>query len=74
MRFHSPRHSLLLLSFSLSISTVVIGSCAAADTYRIVHVYPHDPHAFTQGLIYADGHLYESTGLNGRSTLRPEDI
>jgi glutamine cyclotransferase len=33
-------------------------------------MYPHDPMAFTQGLVYRDGFLYESTGLNGRSTLR----
>ncbi|MGD1049317.1 MAG: glutaminyl-peptide cyclotransferase [Candidatus Krumholzibacteriaceae bacterium] len=38
--------------------------------YRIIHAYPHDPGAFTQGLIYRDGFLFESTGLNGRSTLR----
>ena len=31
--------------------------------YRIVNVYPHDPEAFTQGLVYEDGSLYESTGL-----------
>jgi glutamine cyclotransferase len=43
---------------------------AAADGYRIVNVYPHDPEAFTQGLIYRDGFLFESTGLNGHSTLR----
>jgi glutamine cyclotransferase len=39
-------------------------------TYRIVHVYPHDPTAFTQGLEYRDGLLYEGTGLNGRSSVR----
>lgn len=38
--------------------------------YRIVKAYPHDPLAYTQGLIYRDGFLFESTGLNGRSTLR----
>jgi glutamine cyclotransferase len=38
--------------------------------YRIVHVYPHDPQAFTEGLMYRDGFLFESTGLNGRSALR----
>jgi len=32
--------------------------------------YPHDPKAFTQGLLYLDGQLYESTGLEGRSTIR----
>jgi glutaminyl-peptide cyclotransferase len=46
----------------------------ADDTYRIVHTYPHDPHAFTQGLVFVDGHLYESTGLNGQSTLRMVDL
>jgi glutaminyl-peptide cyclotransferase len=45
---------------------------AAAPTYGydVVAEYPHDPQAFTQGLIYRDGLLYESTGLNGRSSLR----
>jgi len=48
--------------------------CRAADTYKVVHAYPHDPRAFTQGLVYIDGHLYESTGLNGRSSLRMVDL
>jgi glutaminyl-peptide cyclotransferase len=48
---------------------------APADTplvygYRVVHTYPHDPGAFTQGLFYLDGRLYESTGQVGRSTIR----
>src|SRR5215211_4011750 len=38
--------------------------------YEVVNTYPHDPDAFTQGLIYWDGFLFESTGLNGRSSLR----
>jgi glutamine cyclotransferase len=37
---------------------------------RIVHVYPHDPDAFTEGLFFQDGFLYESTGLEGRSSIR----
>lgn len=50
-------------------------ACAhAADTYRIVHTYPHDRQAFTQGLVYIDGHFYESTGKEGRSSLREEDL
>ena len=40
------------------------------DGYEIVHAYPHDPRAFTEGLFYRDGFLYESTGLEGRSTIR----
>ena len=42
--------------------------------YTIVATFPHDPTAFTQGLVFADGDLYESTGLNGESTLRRVDI
>jgi glutamine cyclotransferase len=36
----------------------------------VVKTYPHDPHAFTQGLEYLDGYLYESTGRSGQSSLR----
>jgi glutamine cyclotransferase len=36
----------------------------------VVRTYPHDPHAFTQGLEYYGGYLYESTGIAGQSTLR----
>src|SRR5277367_3745768 len=47
---------------------------AAAQTpqygYQVVHVYPHDRNAFTQGLEFRAGFLYEGTGLNGQSTLR----
>jgi glutamine cyclotransferase len=38
--------------------------------YEVVRQYPHDPEAFTQGLLFRDGFLYESTGLTGRSSLR----
>jgi len=43
-------------------------------TYRIVNTYPHDPDAFTQGLVYLDGQLYEGTGLYGASSLRRVDL
>lgn len=39
-------------------------------TYEIIHVWPHDPEAFTQGLVFHDGVLLESTGLHGHSSLR----
>jgi glutamine cyclotransferase len=39
-------------------------------TFRIIRAFPHDTAAFTQGLAYRDGYLYESTGLSGRSSLR----
>jgi glutamine cyclotransferase len=38
--------------------------------YEIVHVFPHDPEAFTEGLFYLNGFLYESTGLEGHSSIR----
>jgi len=38
--------------------------------YTVVHAYPHDDGAFTEGLFYQDGYLYESTGLEGHSTVR----
>lgn len=39
-------------------------------SYRVVATYPHDSRAFTQGLFFLNGHLYESTGLVGQSTIR----
>jgi glutamine cyclotransferase len=38
--------------------------------YQVIHAYPHDPDAFTQGLEFRAGFLYEGTGLKGRSSLR----
>ena len=45
---------------------------AATPVYRatVVNSYPHDAKAFTQGLLYLDGFLYESTGLSGESSVR----
>ena len=51
------------------------GRDASSDKqYEVVHTYPHDRGAFTQGLLYLDGALYESTGLNGRSSLRKVEL
>lgn len=49
-----------------------VAEAAAVPIYgcKIIAVYPHDPAAYTQGLVYAGGDLYESTGLHGRSSLR----
>ncbi|OQA54872.1 MAG: Glutamine cyclotransferase [Candidatus Atribacteria bacterium ADurb.Bin276] len=43
-------------------------------TYQVVALYPHDSRAFTQGLIFHEGFLYESTGLYGESSLRKIDL
>lgn len=50
--------------------TVGEGEDMARWTVEIVESVPHDPDAFTQGLEVADGTMYESTGLRGRSSLR----
>jgi glutaminyl-peptide cyclotransferase len=47
---------------------------APVQSYKVVATFPHDPSSFTQGLVFADGELYESTGLEGESTLRRVDI
>ncbi len=65
----------------ISVAVLLLGGLVFAQTlkrspgipfygYRVVHAYPHDRNAFTEGLEFHDGFLYESTGLNGRSSLR----
>ena len=59
---------LLMLAFGL-----MSGSARAAVpvyTVKVVKTYPHDPAAFTEGLYYRNGSLYESTGRNGQSFIR----
>jgi glutamine cyclotransferase len=48
----------------------LVGQKAPVYNVAVAAVYPHDPGAFTQGLAYKDGVLYEATGLYGRSSLR----
>ncbi len=64
----------LLLAF-------VVGACAGqseaapnADRLPVIAELPHDPEAYTQGFLFHDGFFYESTGLNGASSLRRVDI
>ncbi|MEE4272115.1 MAG: glutaminyl-peptide cyclotransferase [Thermoanaerobaculales bacterium] len=47
---------------------------APVCTVSVVANYPHDEDAFTQGLVYADGELFESTGLYGESSLRRVEL
>jgi len=59
---------------ALCISILAAATAFAADGYRIINTYPHDRNAFTQGLIFIDGHLYESTGEQGHSSLRMVEL
>src|SRR5579862_6549745 len=75
LTIQSPPMILHFLTAFLALSFLLFAQPPAPrTTYQIIHTYPHDPNAFTQGLIFVDGHLYESTGLNGRSSLRMVDL
>jgi glutaminyl-peptide cyclotransferase len=47
---------------------------APVRSYKVVRMYPHDPKAFTEGLEFHDGALWESTGENGTSSIRRVDL
>ena len=49
-------------------------SSAPVYSYRVLDTFFHDPEAFTQGLVFQDGVLYEGTGLRGRSSLRKVEL
>ena len=74
---------LIIIVLSASILVIFNSNHASAKstvtnyTYSIVHTYPHDTSAFTEGLVYSDGFLYESSGggnPNTLSTLRRVDL
>ena len=77
-KLRTARGALVVLAFAAGSFSLAFGVVpelraqkgAPVDTFRVVRAYPHDTAAYTQGLIYRDGFLFESTGLNGRSTLR----
>jgi len=62
------------LTLLLCALVCIAAHAQSTATYQVLHTYPHDANAFTQGLLYLDGHLYESTGRNGHSSLRMEDL
>jgi glutaminyl-peptide cyclotransferase len=65
-----------MLRFTCLIAAAVLSLHAQTPEYgyQVVHAYPHDPNAFTEGLEFRAGFLYESTGLKGRSWLRKEKL
>lgn len=60
----------LLLAAAIGFAGPVLAASAPVGGYKIVKSYPHDARAFTQGLLYRDGFIFESTGLQGRSFIR----
>lgn len=65
---------LIAATLACAPATVEQRKPAPVQSYKVVATFPHDPTSFTQGLVFADGQLYESTGLNGESSLRRVDI
>lgn len=67
----------VILCITLALA-LTLSSCANAKVrqYRlqVVKEYPHDRTSYTQGLFFFGGQMYESTGLNGKSTFRKVDI
>ena len=73
-----PRFARFLAAFAaLILLCTSCPSCSAKVRrygVKVVAEYPHDAQAYTQGLFWHDGKLYESTGLNGKSSLRIVDL
>jgi glutaminyl-peptide cyclotransferase len=74
MRLAGTRAALAGLLWGVFSVASALAQAPPTYSYRVVHAYPHDPSAFTEGLFYQDGDLYESTGLEGRSTIRREKL
>ena len=60
----------LLTLLALLLATTACGAAIPTYGYRVVRAYPHDTSAYTEGLFYKDGFLYESTGEKGASSVR----
>jgi glutamine cyclotransferase len=60
----------LCFAFATLACALYVNAAVPIYTYEIVHTYPHDASAFTEGLLYLNGFLYESTGLEEHSSIR----
>ena len=63
------KKSILVLIFYSGLNTVFAQDSVSEYGYRILNTYPHDIEAFTQGLIFHDGYLFEGTGKRDQSSL-----
>lgn len=78
-RFHSLSSLVIVTAISIFLPASVLPERSDASTveqcsYQVVNTYPHDPTAFTQGLVYFDPYLYEGTGLYGGSSIRKVEL
>jgi len=69
-------HSALCAALLLVVGVLADAARASVPVYdfEVVHAYPHDPTAFTEGLFYLNGFLYESTGLERHSSIRKVEL
>ena len=78
IRLDLVRRASVAFALAVTFAAPLTAGPAAAGTpttpYTIVHTFPHDTHAFTEGLFYLNGFLYESTGEPGQSTIRRERL
>ncbi len=65
---------LLLALLATQVPTAAAYAATPVYTYQVVRTFPHDVGAFTEGLFYEDGVLWESTGLPGHSFVRKEAL
>lgn len=81
--FQTPKTAAAMKISAIMLLTLMLcAACSIPSTeipqqrldYQVLNRFPHDSTAFTQGLLYHDGFLYESTGLYGESSLRKVDI
>ena len=80
MKVGNTLRRIIFLSVAAAVATCVSGKKpngainGRVKDYQVINIYPHDANAFTQGLFYKDGFLYESTGLRGKSSLRKVEL
>jgi glutamine cyclotransferase len=70
MKFRALGIAALALLLGAPVFSAPASAAVPVYGYQVLRAYPHDPQAFTEGLFYRDGELYESTGLEGHSTIR----
>jgi glutaminyl-peptide cyclotransferase len=66
--------SVTLAMAGLLLPCLAMASSIPVQGYTVVHAFPHDPTAYTEGLFYLDGYLYEATGTVGASSVRKVDL
>ena len=73
-----PSRRATVASLTALFMSLVVAACGGerhrSASYEVTDHFPHDPSAYTQGLLWADGALFESTGLYGHSEVRRVDL